>query len=80
MTHNAGIRNWVSGKSSIDQSAQPGTPKTGKDEDLPKGESVTLFRTLKDDSRAVDQLLLAPRSATFLAQPRSILLRCFMYA
>lgn len=70
VTDNAGIRNWVSGRSSIDESGQPGTPKAGKDEDLPKGESVTLFRTLKDDSRAVDQLLLAPRSACCLNEPR----------
>lgn len=55
-----GIRNWVAAKVISDQ---PGSPKTAKeDENLPKGESVTLFRSLKDAPRAVDRLLLAPRS------------------
>lgn len=56
--HDAGIRNWVAAKVSLDQ---PGSPRGSKDEDLPKGEPVTLFRSLRDGPRAVDQLLLAPR-------------------
>ena len=56
----AGIRNWVAAKVISDQ---PGSPRSAKeDENLPKGESVTLFRSLKDAPRAVDKLLLAPRS------------------
>ncbi len=54
----AGIRNWVAAKVSLDQD---GSPRGTKDEDLPKGEPVTLFRSLRDGPRAVDQLLLAPR-------------------
>lgn len=54
-----GIRNWVAAKVIPDQ---PGSPRSAKeDENLPKGESVTLFRSLKDAPRAVDTLLLAPR-------------------
>ena len=54
-----GIRNWVAAKVISDQ---PGSPSSAKeDENLPKGESVTLFRSLKDAPRAVDMLLLAPR-------------------
>ena len=56
----AGIRNWVAAKVIADQ---PGSPRSAKeDENLPKGESVALFRSLKDAPRAVDRLLLAPRS------------------
>ncbi len=61
LTHipnNAGIRDWVAAKVSLDQD---GSPRGTKDEDLPKGEPVTLFRSLRDGPRAVDQLLLAPR-------------------
>ena len=54
----AGIRNWVAAKVSLDQD---GSPRGTKDEDLPRGEPVTLFRSLRDGPRAVDQLLLAPR-------------------
>jgi len=56
--YDAGIRNWVAAKVSLDQD---GSPRGTKDEDLPKGEPVTLFRSLRDGPRAVDQLLLAPR-------------------
>lgn len=51
-----GIRNWVAAKVIPEQ---PGSAK--EDENLPKGEPVTLFRALKDAPRAVDRLLLAPR-------------------
>ena len=57
-SHDAGIRNWVAAKVSLDQD---GSPRGTKDEALPKGEPVTLFRSLRDGPRAVDQLLLAPR-------------------
>ena len=50
----------------MDQLAQPGPSKTPKEEDLPKGEPVTLFRSLRDGPRVVDQLLLAPRSFSTL--------------
>ena len=56
-----GLRNWVAAKTSMDQLAQPGASNTPKEEDLPKGEPVTLFRSLRDGPRIVDQLLLAPR-------------------
>lgn len=60
--HGIGIRNWVAAKVSLDP---PGSPRGSKDEEhLPKGEPVTLFRSLRDGPRAVDQLLLAPRSVT----------------
>lgn len=48
----------MAAKVSLDQD---GSPRGTKDEDLPKGEPVTLFRSLRDGPRAVDQLLLAPR-------------------
>lgn len=56
----AGIRSWVAAKVISDQ---PGSPRSAKeDENLPKGESVAIFRSLKDAPRAVDRLLLAARS------------------
>ncbi|DBB02944.1 TPA: Rab3 GTPase-activating protein non-catalytic subunit [Trebouxia sp. C0004] len=62
--YRAGIRNWVAAKVSLDQD---GPPRGTKDEDLPKGEPVTLFRSLRDGPRAVDQLLLAPRGSVAVA-------------
>ena len=52
-----GIRNWVAAKVSLDQ---PGSPSK-EEEHLPRGEPVTLFRSLRDIPRVVHQLLLAPR-------------------
>lgn len=57
----SGLRNWVAAKASTDPPAQPGSSQNPKEDDLPKGEPVTLFRSLRDGPRAVDQLLLAPR-------------------
>ncbi|KAL3159591.1 hypothetical protein ABBQ38_010003 [Trebouxia sp. C0009 RCD-2024] len=61
----AGLRNWVAAKVIAEQ---PGSPRAAKDDEkLPKGESVTLFRSLKDGPRAVDRLLLAPRGPLAVA-------------
>lgn len=57
--HVAGIRNWVAAKVIPDQPVSPSGTKD--DDNLPKGESVTLFRSLRDGPRAVERLLLAPR-------------------